>query len=106
MQLGSRFDRLFFFIYSILSVDSFLFPNQNIASSGRFLCNTFKIFCNFLAFLPDTNPFLLEQERIQNFFNHYPGGTSFKSFLHLAQIFESERFQKFSYPSQLNGVLY
>ena len=48
----------------------------------------------------DEDPTIQDYETMQKFLWHYPSGSSWKTFLHLQQIWHAEQFQRFDYEDE------
>lgn len=44
----------------------------------------------------------IDSQQLRVFFGHYPGATSYKSWVHWAQIYLSQRFQEYDYGETMN----
>lgn len=96
------------FLFKILGVNEFLPSNAVMKFLSELVCDTEERYlCEDVMFLVmGTDKYQLNQTRLGVYSAHIPAGSSTKSFVHYAQMVNSERFCKYDYGEKKNQEYY
>ena len=84
-----------------------ILPRNQISSLFyTVVCQAIPMFCELALDQLGEDDKYYNNDRIDEFFAHFPSGTSLKNLEHFTQIIESKRFQRFDYGLELNRLIY